>query len=126
MKATTIFFRGSMDYWYTSSNQNEQKGIYDGKGTASKDNGIANFKMEVGADADSLTEVALTASKDLLYKDFLPEEVGFENVAGTNWSQIGDVEIGSVSLQAGLNTFKFTRIDSYNCAIFGFVVAFDA
>lgn len=125
-KTGKLYFRGSMDYWYTDSNQNEQKGIYDGKGTASKDNGIANFKMEVGADENNLTEVVLTASKDLLYKDFLPEEVGFENVSGTNWSQIGDVEIGNVSLQAGLNTLKFTRTDSYNCAIYGFVVAFDA
>ena len=125
-KTGKLYFRGSMDYWYTSSNQNEQKGIYDGKGTASKENGIANFKMEVGPDAEHLEEVALTADKDLLYKDFLPEEVGFTGVAGTDWSQIGDVEIGNVSLQAGLNTLKFTRTDSYNCAIFGFVVAFDA
>lgn len=125
-KTGKLYFRGSMDYWYTESNQNEQKGIYNGKGTASKENGIANFTMEVGPDAENLTEVALTADKDLLYKDFLPEEVGFENVSGTNWSQIGDVEIGNVSLQAGLNTLKFTRTDSYNCAIYGFVVAFDA
>ena len=45
-KTGKLFFRGSMDYWYTSSNQNEQKGIYDGKGTASKDNGIALEKLE--------------------------------------------------------------------------------
>ena len=124
-KTGKLYFRGSMDYWYTDSNQNEQKGIYSGKGTADKEAGVANFKMEVGPDADNLTEVALTADKDLLYKDFLPEEVGFENVSSTNWSQIGDIEVGNVSLQAGLNTIKFTRIDSYNCAIYGFVVAFD-
>ena len=125
-KTGKLYFRGSMDYWYTDSNQNEQKGIYNGKSTASKENGIANFTMEVGPDEENLTQVVLTADKDLLYKDFLPEEVGFENVSGTNWSQIGDVEIGNVSLQAGLNTLKFTRTDSYNCAIYGFVVAFDA
>ena len=125
-KTGKLYFRGSMDYWYTSNNQNEQKGIYDGKGTASKENGVANFKMEVGADADSLQEVALTADKDLLYKDFLPEEPGFTGIADTDWSQIGDIEVGNVSLQAGLNTIRFTRIDSYNLAVHDFVVAFDA
>ena len=125
-KTGKLFFRGSMDYWYTTSNQNQNKGIYDGKGTANKENGIANFTMEVGQSAESLTQVALTADKNLLYKDFLPEEVGFEDVSGTNWSTIGDVEIGNVSLAAGLNYLKFTRTDSYNCAIYGFVVAFDA
>ena len=125
-KTGKLFFRGSMDYWYTSSNRNQEKGIYDGKGSTSKDNGVANFKMEVGQSAEALTEVALTADKNLLYKDFLPEEVGFSGVDGTDWSQIGDVEIGNVSLAAGLNYLKFSRVDSYNCAIYGFVVAFDA
>ena len=125
-KTGKLYIRGSMDYWYTSSNQNEQKGIYDGKGTADKEAGVANFKMEVGADAEHLSEVALTANKDLLYSDWFPEEVGFTGVSSTDWSQIGDIEVGNVSLAAGLNTIKFTRIDSYNIALFGFVVAFDA
>lgn len=125
-KTGKLYFRGSMDYWYTSSNQNEQKGIYNGKSTANKENGIANFKMEVGPDAENLTEVALTADKDLLYKDFLPEEPGFTGVEGTDWSQLGDIEVGNVSLTAGLNTIRFTRLDSYNLAIYAFVVAFDA
>ena len=126
-KTGKLYFRGSMDYWYTSNNQNEQKSIFSGKsgGGANIDNNKANFLMEVGPDAENLQEVTITCDHTLLYKDFLPEEVGFENVADTNWSQIGDVEIGDVSLQAGLNTLKFTRTDSYNCAIYGFVVAFD-
>ena len=81
--------------------------------------------MEVGPDAENLTEVALTADKDLLYSDFFPQEVGFSGVDGTDWSQIGDVEVGNVSLAAGLNTIRFTRTDSYNCAIYAFVVAFE-
>jgi hypothetical protein len=125
-KTGKLYFRGSMDYWYTSSNQNEQKGIYDGKGTADKAAGIANFKMEVGDSVESLAEVALTADKDLLYKDFLPEEVGFTDVAGTNWSQIGDIEVGNVALKDGINVIRFSRVDSYNLAIHDFVVAFDA
>lgn len=127
-KTGKLYIRGSMDYWYTESNQNEQKGIYNGKdgGAANKENGIANFTMEVGPDANNLTAVALTASKDLLYKHFFPEEVGFSSVSGTDWSQIGDVEVGNVSLAAGLNTIKFTRTDSYNIALHDFVVAFDA
>ena len=126
-KTGKIYMRGSMDYWYTSSNQNEQKGIYNGQsnGTANKANGIANFKIEYGTSADSLTQVALTADKDLLYKDFLPEEPGFTSIASTDWSQIGDVEVGNVSLAAGLNILKFTRVDSYNLAIHDLVVAFD-
>ena len=127
-KTGKLYIRGSMDYWYTESNQNEQKGIYNGKdgGAANKENGTANFTMEVGPDANNLTAVALTASKDLLYKHFFPEEVGFSSVSGTDWSQIGDVEVGNVSLAAGLNTIKFTRTDSYNIALHDFVVAFDA
>ena len=127
-KTGKLFVRGSMDYWYTSNNQNEQKGIFNGKsgGGADKENNKANFKMEVGADADHLEEVTITCDHDLLYKDFLPEEPGFTNVADTDWSQIGDVEVGNVSLAAGLNTIRFTRTDSYNMAIAAFVVAFDA
>ena len=125
-KTGRIFMRGSMDYWYTESNQNEQKGIYDGKGVADKASGVANFKMEVGPDAEHLSQVALTADKDLLYKDFLPAEVGFTGVSSTDWSTIGDIEIGNVSLAAGLNTIKFTRVDSYNIAVHDFVMVFDA
>lgn len=127
-KTGKLFMRGSMDYWYTSNNQNEQKGIFNGKsgGGADMANNKANFKMEVGPSADALEEVTITCDHDLLYKDFLPEEPGFTGVADTDWSQIGDVEIGNVSLQAGLNTLRFTRTDSYNMAIAGFVIAFDA
>ena len=39
-------------------------------------------------------------------------------------TQIGDIEVGDVSLAAGLNTIKFTRVDSYNIAIHDFVVTF--
>ena len=127
-KTGKIFIRGSMDYWYTENNQNEQKGIYNGKsgGGADKDNNKPNFKLEVGADAEHLTEVEPNvAYKDLLYKDWLPEEVGFSSVADTDWSKIGDIEIGNVSLVAGLNTIKFSRTDSYNIAVASFVVAFN-
>ena len=127
-KTGKLFIRGSMDYWYTSSNQNEQKGIFNGKsgGGADKENNKANFKMEVGVDADHLEEVTITCDHDLLYSDFLPAEPGFTGVADTDWSQIGDIEVGNVSLAAGLNTIKFTRTDSYNIAVHDFVVAFDA
>ena len=127
-KTGKLYIRGSMDYWYTSSNQNEQKGIFNGKsgGGASKENNKANFKMEVGPDAEHLEEVTITSSQDLLYSDYFPREVGFSGVADTDWSQIGDVEVGNVSLAVGLNTIKFTRTDSYNIAVHDFVVAFDA
>ena len=126
-KTGKLFIRGSMDYWYTDSNQNEQKGIFNGKsGGADMENNKANFKMEVGPDADNLTEVELTSSQDLLYKDYLPEEPGFTGVDSTDWSQVGDIEVGNVSLGAGLNTIRFTRTDSYNIADHDFVVAFDA
>ncbi len=120
-KTGKLYMRGSMDYWHddNSSNKNWEKGIYTGS------NNSANFKMEVGTDAASLTQVALTANTDLLYQDFFPEEPAFTNIAGTNWSAIADVEIGNVSLAAGLNILKFTRTASYNIAIHDFVVAFD-
>lgn len=127
-KTGKVYIRGSMDYWYTDNNQNEQKGIYDGKsgGGADKANGKANFTFKVGPDADNLTEVELTADRDLLYKDWFPAEAGFTGVADTNWSQIGDIEVGNISLQAGLNTLRFTRVDSYNIAVSAFVVVFEA
>ena len=127
-KTGKLYIRGSMDYWYTENNQNEQKGIFNGKsgGGADKENNKANFTMHVGPDADHLEEVEITCNHDLLYSDFFPREVGFSGVADTDWSQIGDVEVGNVSLAAGLNTIKFTRTDSYNIAVHDFVVAFDA
>lgn len=127
-KTGKVYIRGSMDYWYTDNNQNEQKGIYNGKdgGAANKENGKANFTFKVGPDAENLAEVELTADKDLLYKDWFPAEVGFTGVADTNWSQIGDIEVGNISLQAGLNTLRFTRVDSYNIAVSAFVVVFEA
>ena len=127
-KTGKVYIRGSMDYWYTESNQNEQKGIYNGKdgGAADKANGKANFTFKVGPDAENLTEVELTADKDLLYKDWFPETVGFSGVSSTDWSTIGDIEVGNISLQAGLNTLRFTRVDSYNIAVSAFVVVFEA
>ena len=127
-KSGKFYVRGSMDYWYTSNNQNEQKGIFNGKsgGGADKANHKANFKVEYGTDAAALTEMEITSDTDLLYKDWLPEEPGFTSVADTDWSQIGDIEVGDITLAAGLNTIKLTRTDSYNLAFSHFVVVFNA
>ena len=128
-KTGKLYFRGSMDYWHdeSSSNENWKKGIFDGKsgGGADKDNNKANFTMEIGPDAEHLEEVTITSSKDLVYGDYFPEEPAYTGVASTNWSAIGDVPVGNASLAAGLNTIRFTRTDSYNCAIYAFVVAFE-
>ena len=123
-----MYQRGSMDYWYTSSNENQKKDYYshNSGGAADKTSGVANFKIEVGQDPAALTEIALPEDKDIQYGQMLPEAVGFSGVDGTDWSQIGDCIVGNASFAAGLNYVKFTRTDSYNLAIHDFVIAVPA
>jgi hypothetical protein len=125
-KTGKIYQRGSMDFWYTDSNKNQEKTYYDeNSGNTDAANKVGNFKVEVGADPDNLAVVELPDNTALTYGDMLPADVGFEGVDNTNWSQIGDCIVGNVNLSAGMNYVKFTRVDSFNLAIHDFDIIFD-
>ena len=125
-KTGTLYQRGSMDYWYQDSNNNQNKTYYsENNNHTSESEGIGNFKIEVGADEDHLENIGLPENKALKYGDMLPE-TGGSTIGSTNWSPIGDCIVAPVSLAAGLNMIKFTRIESYNLAIHDFLVVFDA
>ena len=108
----TIFQRAIMDYWHDGNNENQDKGYYNGSGGMTED---GNFKLEVNGKA-----VDFSKMKDVTYADLLPEE---KNEKGSNMSQLGDCEIGEISLVKGLNTIKYTRLNSYNMLIKDFVLA---
>ena len=125
-KTGTLYQRGSMDYWYEDSNNNQNKTYYSqnsGHTDASTKKG--NFKIEVGPDAANLAEVELPDDTDMTFGDMLPQD-GASEVGGHQWSQIGDCIVGAVSLSAGSNVLRFTRVDSYNLAVHDFLVVFDA
>lgn len=125
-KTGTIYQRGSMDYWYTSSNENQLKTYYDqNSGNTDVSAKKGNFKVEVGTDPSALTEVELPDNTALTYGDMLPAAVGFSNIDGTDWSTIGDCIVGSVSLSAGMNYIRYTRVDSFNLAVHDFDIIFD-
>ena len=125
-KTGKIYQRGSMDYWYTENNKNQEKTYYDANsGNTDAANKVGNFKVEVGTDPANLAVVELPDNTALTYGDMLPADVGFEGVDDTNWSQIGDCIVGSVSLSAGMNYVKFTRVDSFNLAVHDFDIIFD-
>lgn len=115
-KTGTVYLTGAMDYWHDGNNENQNKSYSSVKNSEN----TANFKLEVN-DA----EVDLTANLTTTFSEWLPEENG-ETVGSVTYSQIGDCPVGAVSLQAGLNTFKFTRVDSYNLAVKYFTVVFAA
>lgn len=115
-KSGKIFLTGAMDYWHDGSNNNEGKSFSSVKDSAN----TCNFKLEVnGAEVDPSANLTKT------FGEMLPEEAG-ETVGSVTYSQIGDCEVGAVALVAGANTFKFTRIDSYNLAVKYFTVVFAA
>ena len=125
-KTGVIYQRGSMDYWYTSSNENQKKTYYSQRnGHTDEANKVGNFKVEVGADIANLANVVLPDETTKTYGDMLPADVGFSGVDGTDWSQIGDCLVGNVSLSAGMNYVKFTRVDSYNLAVHDFDIIFN-
>jgi len=125
-KTGVIYQRGSMDYWYTSSNENQKKTYYSQRnGHTDEANKVGNFKVEVGADLANLANVVLPDETTKTYGDMLPADVGFSGVDGTDWSQIGDCLVGNVSLSAGMNYVKFTRVDSYNLAVHDFDIIFN-
>ena len=121
-KTGTWFLRGAMDYWYESGNTtNEEKTYYSANnGHTDAATKTGNFKLEVGPDADHLTNVELPDNTALKFNDMLPETVN-SHEGDHNWSIIGDCIVNKGSLAAGLNTIKFTRVDSYNLAIHDFV-----
>ena len=115
-KTGKIYLTGAMDYWHDGNNNNEEKSFSSVKDSANS----CNFKLEVNG-----AEVDPTANLTKTFGEMLPEEAG-ETVGSVTYSQIGDCEVGAVSLTAGANTIKFTRIDSYNLAVKYFTVVFAA
>ena len=125
-KTGTFMLRGAMDYWYESGNTtNEEKTYYsENSGHTDASTKTGNFKLEVGA-ADNLVNVELPDNTALKFNDMLPNTVN-SHEGDHNWSIIGDCIVGKASLVAGVNTIKFTRVDSYNLAIHDFVFVLDA
>ena len=115
-KSGKVYLTGAMDYWHDGNNDNQNKSFSSVKDSAN----TCNFKLEVnGAEVDPSANLTKT------FGEILPEEAG-ETVGSVTYSQIGDCEVGAVSLVAGANTFKFTRVDSYNLAVKYFTVVFAA
>lgn len=124
-KSGVLYQRGTMDYWYEDSNNNQEKTYYSqNSGNTDESAGIGNFKCEVGV-GETLTEVSIADKTGVTFGDMLPEE-GATEFGGHQWSALGDCEIGAVTLAAGLNTIKYTRVDSYNLAVHGFLLIFNA
>ena len=120
-----LYQRGRMDYWYESSNNNQEKGYYDqNNGHTDTSTGVGNFKVEIGLEG-AMTEVSIADKTAFKFADALPEEGGID-FGDHKWSALGDCEIGAVSLSAGLNTIKYTRVDSYNLAVHDFVIVLAA
>ena len=120
-KTGVFWLRGSMDYWYEDSNNNQNKTYYSqNNGHTDSSTKTGNFKLEVGADAEHLVNVELPDNTALTFADMLPEEGG-SSYGGHNWSVVGDCIVGAASLEAGLNMIKFTRVDSYNLAVHDFL-----
>ena len=119
-KTGVFWLRGAMDYWYEDSNNNQNKTYSQNSGHTDASTKTGNFKLEVGPDAENLTNVELPDNTDLTFADMLPETVG-SNEGGHQWSVIGDCIVGAASLAAGLNMIKFTRVDSYNSAVHDFL-----
>ena len=115
-KTGKAYLTGAMDYWYDGNNDNQGKSFSSVKDSAN----TCNFKLEVNG-----TEVDPTANLTTTFGSIFPEAAG-ETVGSVTYSQIGDAEVGAVSLTAGVNTFKFTRVDSYNLAVKYFTVVFAA
>jgi hypothetical protein len=115
-KTGKVYLTGAMDYWHDGSNDNQNKSFSSVKDSAN----TCNFKLEVnGAEVDPSANLTTT------FGSILPEAAG-ETVGSVTYSQIGDCEVGAVALVAGANTFKFTRVDSYNLAVKYFTVVFAA
>ena len=125
-KTGTFFLRGAMDYWYESGNTTNEEKTYYSQNNGNTDASLkkGNFKLEVGP-VDNLAVVELPDNTALKFNDMLPETVN-STEGGHNWSIIGDCIVGKASLPAGVNTIKFTRVDSYNLAIHDFVFVLDA
>ena len=113
-KTGKFYLRGCMDYWHDGNNDNQDKTYSSVKGSND-----VNFSVTING-----TLVDLSATKNTKFGYWLPEEAG-ETVGSVTYSQEGDCECGATSLQDGLNTIVFTRLDSYNLAVKYFVIAFD-
>ena len=120
-KTGKFYLRGCMDYWHDGSNDNQDKTYSECKSSSND----VNFSVTVNGNIVDLSE-----TKNTKFGVWLPEAAGetITNSSGTavTYSQEGDCECGATSLQDGLNTIVFTRIDSYNLAVKYFVIAFDA
>ena len=105
-----IYQRGVMDYWHDGNNENQNRNYYSGK-----NNQDGNFELTVNGNA-----VDYSWSKDISYEDMLPGE------AQGTYSPLGDALIGECTINSGINTIKYSRLESYNMLIKDFVIIITA
>ena len=114
-----IYQNGAMDHW-TDNTNNTQRGFFSGNSTSSThadENG--NFALLMNG-----TAVDFSDKKSLTYGDMYPATDADHPAAAEGYSPLAEIETGAVKVGKGLNTIKFTRVDSFNIILKSFVIVF--
>ena len=114
-----IYLNGAMDHWGDST-ANENRGFFNGNSTSDTHaDEVGNFALLVNG-----TAVDFQDKKSLTFGDMFPAVDADHPAAASGYSPIAEVEVGAVTIAAGLNTIKFTRVDSFNIILKSFVIVF--
>ena len=116
-----IYQNGVMDHFSGSDTANQSKGFFSGNNTSTThadENG--NFILQMNGVA-----VDISDKKSSTYVDMFPKLASDNsNAYVSGYSPLGEVETGAVTVGKGLNTIKFTRVDSFNIILKSFVIVF--
>ena len=106
-----LYLRAIMDNW-SDNNSNYGRTLFSGKdGGTSDDKAVPNLKISVNS-----TPLTVTNKKTM--QQMLPAIDTDHPAAGSSWSAVGDILYGDdLTVNAGNNTIKYERVDSFNPAV---------
>ncbi len=106
-----LYLRATMDNWGAQSD-NKGRTLFSGKdGGTSDDKTVPNLKI-------SVNNTPLTVTNKKTMEQMLPAIDDAHPAAGNQWSAVGDILYGDdLTVNAGNNTIKYERVDSFNPAV---------
>ena len=114
-----LYLRATMDNWGAQSD-NKGRTLFSGKeGGTSDDKSVPNLKISVNG-------TALTVTNRKTMQEMMPAEDADHPAAGNQWSPVGEILYGDdLAINAGNNTFKYERVDSFNPAVSHLLLVFN-
>lgn len=106
-----LYLLGTMDHWSTESSPNNEKTLFSGKdGNSPTEKDKTNLEIK-------LNDTELISTNKAALNTLLPEIDATHPQTASEWSAAGYVEFAAITVNKGLNSVSYKRVDSYNMAV---------